>query len=108
MREIVFRPKEGLTQEQKNELCLSCQWCCRNILMRVPAIDEPFMQFYHAWGVHLEMFDGLLFAVLPHKCQHITEKGCGIYDKRPVVCRGANGSDEITKMRCQWYEPYEI
>lgn len=106
MREITYALKPDLTPELKTKLCKACQWCCRYLLMRLPMVDDVFAQFYNAYGVEIETCDkGLLYGVIPHPCQQITEDGCKIYDKRPHICRIFGGGGKLEQKRCLWFNP---
>jgi len=74
-----------MTDEEKSKICLECMECCK----RIAFIGEgDIAAFMYAWGYELVPLDGGKFAaILNHPCQHLTDKGCNIYDKRPSYCR---------------------
>lgn len=105
MYHLLYRRKE-LTEDQKQELCIKCQFCCRYMIRDI--IPHPDRQaFNNAWGL-MSITDGQHMAVmLPHACQQITDTGCKIYKDRPEVCKKFQGGDteRMWIPFCLWYEP---
>lgn len=67
--------------------------------------------FYETRGCKIMPTDQLPYIVIPYPCPHLTEKGCAIYDKRPIACRNYDGRrDPIMHYTCLWgkIKPEEI
>jgi len=65
------------------------------------------IEFLTAWGIMLITDGRVIGTLLPHACKQITDKGCGVYEKRPFICKGFKGGGEVMMWRpvCHWYEP---
>jgi Fe-S-cluster containining protein len=91
--------------ERKSELCLKCLECCKWIGV-VSAIDPNNYferSFYEIRGCKTFVKDGHLIVIIPFKCHHLTEKGCDIYEKRPLYCKEYDGrEDPFMKSKCLW------
>lgn len=75
-----------MTKEEKSKICLECMACCQNIGF---ISSGPIADFMETWGYEMkELANGEFAAILHHPCQYITDKGCSIYDLRPLFCRG--------------------
>ncbi len=81
--------------------CGDCRMCCENEL--VPLRDEEV-------GYEVEMVGGLRF--LAHngrKCFYLTQEGCSIYARRPMICREFDcrviaakiSKSKARKLRCE-------
>lgn len=88
----------------KSELCLECLKCCREIGWYVNSRDLHMIHFYGTRGC--EMFDdgnGSVLVTMPAVCKQLTDKGCGVYKDRPLVCRTYDGrNDPKLKGECLW------
>jgi len=74
-----------MTKEEKEKICLDCRLCCQYIGFVGSGAIAAFME---TWGYEMKPIGNDEFAaILHHPCQHITEKGCAIYDRRPSFCR---------------------
>jgi len=84
-----------MTDEEKQKICMECQACCKYIgYLCGPTPQEA--NFLAAWGYELTPVAGTgkLTATIYHPCQHITDKGCDIYDTRPIFCREYYACDD--------------
>lgn len=102
------KTKEYLTDEEKSELCLQCHRCCKHLPISLgnnPEMEvfQHIMEYYKAHGCDTMVFGKSVIISIPHVCQHLTEKGCAIYDKRPTVCREYDGrKDPRMYKECLW------
>jgi len=105
MYQLLYRRKSDLTPEKESELCLKCQFCCR-FMLNSKKMDGHKLEFNTAWGIMLITNGVKIALLLPHACQHISDKGCKIYKNRPFVCKHFKGGDEVRIWRpfCLWYE----
>lgn len=104
---------------RKQELCISCQECCKVVVFIVPQItatDKPAFvsgssvrrveEFYTARGFRVHRGKSLTDEILievPSVCPHLTEGGCDIYERRPKACRLFDGlRDTVLSKRCRW------
>ncbi len=105
MYHLLYRRKK-LTTEQESEVCLKCQFCCRFMINFEMKMDHHTLEFVTSWGIMLITDGGRIGTMLPHACQHISDEGCKIYEKRPHGCKHFKGGDEVPIWRpfCLWYE----
>jgi Fe-S-cluster containining protein len=97
-----------LSDDKKSELCLKCLKCCTYIA--VPSIIDSnnafVVNFYKTRGCKTFVHKNILMIVIEYKCPHLTENGCSIYDKRPIICKNYDGRlDETIKVMgdiCLW------
>lgn len=82
-----------LTEEQMSKICVACQRCCKEVHVQTGILmnDEESVEFYRARGFITENRNGKVYLRMNVPCPSLTEKGCGIYEKRPVVCRVYTG-----------------
>ena len=97
---------------KKQELCLQCMLCCKSLLFQVSAARET-VEFYKARGLKLYhptcLSGNFIYVEVPHICQHLTEKGCAIYSKRPSSCAKFDGrTNIITQNTCLWPKFSEV
>jgi len=88
----------SIAEEQKT--CIACQFCCRHIELVLEKTATPFVELLIARGIPLIELNGRWVTLFPNSCQHITEKGCSIYETRPELCRTkkVNTKDYICKI----------
>jgi Fe-S-cluster containining protein len=97
-----------LTDEEKSALCLQCHKCCMQLPMSLKYEPDSQMfkeisEFFIAHGCTATVIAGTFVLSVPHVCQHLTEKGCAIYENRPQVCRNYDGRrDPRLHMDCLW------
>jgi len=93
---------------EKNSLCLKCQKCCKQIYVAIQLPSDNRQQFYirefySARGIKLKQHDGVTYLIIPHKCPHLTPKGCDCYHNRPEACFAYDGrNDPFLKDDCLW------
>lgn len=93
-----------LTEEKKSELCLKCLYCCKSLYVPVD-LDLGELNFYkNLRGCEIKFSDFRPFLILNnHPCQHLTTKGCAIYQKRPMDCALFDGrKDRFHPEKCLW------
>ncbi len=73
--------------KERSRLCIECQWCCKYMIVPMPHVNKQLFEIYRAWGAKIRKEHGAYYAVIPFPCQHITDSGCAIYDKRPFICK---------------------
>ena len=79
--------------------------CCKQI--KIPVLDPnpQAVEFYQARGFTIHYEYPTCFIVIDIKCPHLTNKGCDIYDSRPIICREYDGRlDPFVADRCKWVE----
>ena len=91
-----------MDEELKQKICIKCQWCCKHVYLPIEARGAN-ISFSAARGIEIR-FDGMKpYAILEQTCQHLTEKGCGIYQDRPFACQNYDGRrDKFHSEMCQW------
>ena len=104
--ENVVDMSEPVTSENKCDLCTG-SLCCTYVTQQ---IDKPSgMKDFDLllWQVshdHVNIFkdEGEWFLAFNNRCQHLQDNGgCGIYDKRPLICR------EHSNDYCEYDQPAE-
>lgn len=94
--------------KRKSQLCLKCLKCCNYIAVRADfAYGDPHsMEFYTTRGCAVvEAKGGGALVVFKSPCQHLTQKGCAIYESRPDACRAYDGRlDPVVESMCRWHE----
>jgi len=102
--------------DEKQKLCLKCLKCCKILL--VPITKEmPYglHRFFSPkaqefWGtrrcrMYIDAKADRPWLVVNFPCPHLTDKGCGIYDTRPLACRDYDGrKDPYLAKVCLWNE----
>ena len=91
----------------KQQLSISCQRCCKSVGMYLDpanyiAEEKDIARFYAARGFEVCEHNGLLLLIhsnLP--CPNLATNGCTIYEKRPEICRGYSGIDDMGD-ECLW------
>ena len=63
------------------QLCILCGYCCK--IIRVDPSPE-FDELVKVRGTNTEP-NGSVLVEMP--CQHLTDRGCGIYEQRPQMCK---------------------
>lgn len=93
---------DSMTDADKSAACLRCLACCKVIALPLfPGISHEF--YRDTRGIELKTILGVTWAVLPNSCQHLTEKGCAIYQTRPQECRDFDGRENpFVQDKCQW------
>ena len=97
-------PITDLTEKQR--MCVACRKCCEAVGVYIdPDIytssAKELTAFYKARGFSVSREDGLLFLVLDYPCPQLTRNGCGIYRKRPGICRTYSGLEDFGD-GCLW------
>jgi Fe-S-cluster containining protein len=95
-----------MTDEHKQQLCLSCLKCCKVIGVPISSYYASIPQvheFYTTRGGRVVPYKDFTLIVFPFPCPHLTEQGCSIYQSRPNACRAYDGTkDPIMKDECLW------
>ncbi len=94
-----------LLEEQKSQLCLSCQACCKLSYVEVSQNlqNQPNLTFLSFKGFEFFTQGEHLFLILKKPCQHLTPKGCKVYAERPQACKGFDGrKDPLIAKQCLW------
>lgn len=76
--------------------CQKCGECCRELHFVVGVIRSPHedqvREFYEIRGIQVGEQLGALWAIVPHRCRYLTQRGtCSIYEDRPESCRKYDG-----------------
>ncbi len=91
----------------KQQLCISCRRCCKSVGMYLDpenyiASNEDVAKFYAARGFEIYEHNGLLLLIHPNlPCPNLADKGCRIYEKRPIICREYDGVEDLGS-ECLW------
>ncbi|OQB74770.1 MAG: hypothetical protein BWX92_02888 [Deltaproteobacteria bacterium ADurb.Bin135] len=106
------KKKEQQIYSSKQDACLNCLACCKSLVFQVSSHPET-INFYKTVGckIHYNLFVSgkFIFVEVPHICDKLTEKGCSIYDKRPLSCQRFDGRTNIvTQNSCLWHKMKEI
>lgn len=97
-----------LTDEEKSALCLQCQKCCKVLPISLryepeSAMFKTISTFFIEHGCDAMVIGNTFVISVQHVCQHLTEEGCSIYEKRPEVCRNYDGrKDPRLARECLW------
>lgn len=79
--------------------CAGCTACCRFQLILLMPEDEPNLPAY-SYIEHTK--DGETLRALKGKpngdCAHLGPSGCGVYDRRPAVCRAYDCRRQFVSM----------
>jgi len=92
---------------KKQELCISCQKCCKEILVYTHPVlyscDAGELEtFYRTRGFEVtRLEEDAIILSFKHTCQHLTPQGCDIYENRPASCAGYSGIDDFGGA-CLW------
>jgi Fe-S-cluster containining protein len=92
-------------ETEKQRLCLQCLKCCKHIWIHTAFANDCLgaIEFYEARGFEIEPSDkGVLVIKMKHSCPHLTDKGCGIYEKRPYICKLYDGRKDHPD--CKWHQ----
>ena len=103
-------PDDWDFDELKSFICLNCLECCHWLSIQTNMKDiHPQMESYkfhvEARGMLVTKLKGRgIFFSMQHDCPHfVSEKGCSIYEKRPLSCRHYDGRmDFLMKDVCRW------
>lgn len=90
----------------KSELCLQCLKCCKQISFMVPASGEA-LAYYKVRRIKVRLIplSSEMWVTVPYVCPHLTDKGCDIYEDRPLACSVFDGlKQETTRDFCLWKE----
>lgn len=98
---------DPLTEDQKQRLCLVCKRCCKQI--GIPTAlspnDPDSISFYQERGYTAFIMDGIVMLMKEEDCPHLTDKGCDIYEIRPLRCREFDGREmdsPLKPLTCLW------
>jgi Fe-S-cluster containining protein len=94
----------------KSDLCLECLECCKWLVYPLPVRkDQPqdvvdrTKHFYETRGCETMLYKNRFLIKIFSPCQHLTPRGCAIYDDRPLLCKNYDGRDSpISKDDCLW------
>jgi Fe-S-cluster containining protein len=91
-----------LTDKAKSDLCIKCQYCCTAVY--IPLAKGTNLELYIARGFQILFRGADPFIILEDMpCQHLTNKGCNIYNIRPLVCSLYDGrKDLFFPEKCLW------
>lgn len=101
-----------LTDEEKSELCIQCQACCKQLPMSLKhepdsALFQSVAGFFLAHGCEAQIIQNTFVVSIPHVCQYLTEKGCAIYERRPQICQDYDGrKDPRLYNKCLWNKKF--
>ena len=102
-----------LTEQEKQELCIKCQACCRIVGIPLGLLTGNTIgnqqEFYQARGIDVVLdtrYSAVNYlAVIPMPCPQLTPKGCKIYKNRPKTCQLYDGTtDPLMTNYCLWRE----
>jgi Fe-S-cluster containining protein len=95
---------QGLTETEKSRLCVKCQRCCNTLY--IPLAVGPYfpLNLYATRGIKIIWKSFQPYAIIENiPCQHLTEEGCSIYEKRPFDCKIYDGRNDIFyPEKCKW------
>lgn len=95
------------SDRKKQELCLSCRECCKNLVIPFDyhKYPEDDIKFYRMRGAEFITTNKGPYMILDLGCPYLTDSGCGIYKDRPKICREYDGRDiPFMKHKCKWFE----
>lgn len=79
----------GKVEEAKVD-CAGCTACCRHDAVLLVEGDDPAL-YPEAQEIPFNLLTGEPGLMIPHKadgsCIYLGERGCTVYDHRPVMCR---------------------
>lgn len=90
---------------KRQELCLSCLECCKWIEISTTYPDTvEIREFFTVRGWKVVTRGKVLHIYTYHPCPHLTDRGCDMYETRPIVCRMYNGlaDNQILEYTCKW------
>lgn len=82
---------------EENRICLECRKCCEDLLIETAYLnsDSEAAAFYRARGFKVRKGPaGKLVFEMTLPCPKLTDSGCGIYRRRPRVCREYTGEED--------------
>lgn len=80
---------EKLKEElSDSDVCRRCRKCCQVQPFEIRP-NKKLIDFFQTVGYKLfnDTILKKLFIVVPIQCQHLSARGCEIYDSRPELCR---------------------
>ena len=84
MKYKAFKVNKKQSIPYSNLKCLRCGACCRFLLLQ-SSLSGKALEFYRERGLHV---NGDVATIrVDHVCRHLKDDKCGIYEKRPLVCR---------------------
>jgi Fe-S-cluster containining protein len=99
----------SLSDEEKSDLCMQCQACCRYIPITLPFQPtgdhyNRIVEYFTGRGCDVARKGDYTFVRIPSECIHLEKDGhCNIYDARPSLCRLMNGdTDPSFTDLCLW------
>lgn len=78
-----------MTENEK--ICIKCQWCCKHIYIPMLCRDPETLHLMLVRGFELRTHDMVTYAIVEQRCDHLTDKGCSVYNMRPKACREYDG-----------------
>lgn len=100
-----------MDNQERQRLCLKCMLCCKEIAIATAYDLSPdsedgrqAREFWMARGFNILFEEGVWWLEhLNWPCPELTEHGCRIYDKRPLICAEYDGlADSMMAARCRW------
>ena len=96
----IAKPEQKLTEQQVK--CKACRECCEYIEIPTTMLSIEVVEYYLVRGeqFYINPDNGVFNVRIYKPCIHLTKDGCGIYDKRPPICREfmcPYKSDEVKK-----------
>ncbi len=82
-----------MTDEEKQELCIACQKCCKLInIVLPPQVNKELLDYYKLRGFNVKeigfgQFKGYFVIEINAPCVYLSEKGCSVYKDRHKMCR---------------------
>jgi len=90
---------KSLDEQQKK--CLECRECCEYVEFPVTMLNMDVIEYFLLRGeqMYINPNNGVLMVRCYHPCVHLTDKGCDIYENRPITCRAfmCNERDKSVK-----------
>ena len=77
------------SNREQQEKCLACRECCEYVEIPTTMLSMEVVEYWYVRGeqFYINPASGVFNIRLFKPCQHLTEKGCAIYDNRPDICR---------------------
>ena len=85
-----------MDDDKSKDLCQGCGQCCTYITIEIKKPQDKddwdeLLWFLNHENIWIFVEDGEWFVQVNNKCKHLKDdKTCGIYQRRPLVCREHN------------------
>jgi len=99
------KPDSIKVYTEKEMLCMKCRACCNSLAFRMNRPTKDVLDFYRTRGCKIFEEDRDTVTILLENvpCPHISENGCDLYEKRPLVCKHFDGrTTNALKGICLW------